>query len=374
MRKIILPVILIFMLAGCDKEKRLTDTQIARMPNPQTTGLPLPTGGMVLAVDNETITCDQVIGSLAEPLRQQALNPSFETFKRESRPLVEQFVAAKIANIIVYKNAKRDAGTQAEERINEAVETEVKRFLANFGGDYASAEDALKKDGFNTWQEFRDFQKKLILSQSYLSAKLPPEQPITYNEMLAFYNRVKANDYTKAGRISFQLIDIQPAKLDNPYPNKPVIQTARELADSLLLKIKSGEDFANLARQYSKGPWADTGGIFEPVEPNSLAKPYDILAKQAQNLAPGQIAGPIEIESHIFIMKLLDKQNETNAPFEKVQDEIKKRIQLDRRKKFFDELNEKIVQQASIENKDDFVDFCLLKIYEKNNKQVSYSQ
>jgi methyl coenzyme M reductase alpha subunit len=57
-----------------------------------------------------------------------------------------------------------------------------------------------------------------------------------------------------------------------------------------------------------------------------------------------------------------------------VQDEIKKRILIDRRKKFFDEINEKIKQRAGIENSDEFVDFCLQKIYEKNNKQVSYSQ
>jgi parvulin-like peptidyl-prolyl isomerase len=200
------------------------------------------------------------------------------------------------------------------------------------------------------------------------------QQPVTYKELLDIYNRDKKNKYTTAGKITFQLIDIQPAKLNNPDPNKTKIQAARELADNLLTKIKSGEDFANLARQYSNDPFSEFGGIWKPVEPNSLAKPYDILAKQAQTILQGQIAGPIETGEHIFIMKLLDKQNESIEPFEKVQGEIKKRILIERQRKTYDEISEKIAQQASIANKDDFVDYCLAKIYGKNNKLAGNSQ
>jgi hypothetical protein len=376
MRKLLFLVCLTFFLvAGCKKEKKLSDAQLALMPNPQTTGLPPISGGMAIAIENEAVTSDEVIGTLADVLRQQALNSDFETYKKQARPLVEQFVNNKISSILVYKHAKRDAGDQIDDKLNEVVETEIKNFLAGFGGDYSKAEDALKKDGFNNWQEFRDFQKRLILSQSYLSAKMPQQQqPVTYKELLDIYNRDKKNKYTTAGKITFQLIDIQPAKLNSPDPNIPVIQAARELADNLIKKIKSGEDFANLARQYSNDPFSEFGGIWKPVEPNSLAKPYDILAKQAQTILPGQIAGPIEADEHIFIMKLLDKQNESTEPFEKVQGEIRKRILIERRRKTYDEINEKIAQQASIANKEDFVDYCLAKIYEINNKLAGNSQ
>ena len=375
MRKCLFLVCLTFFLvAGCEKEKKLSDAQIALMPDPQTTGLPQISGGMAIAIENEAVTSDEVISKLADVLRQQALNSDFETYEKQARPLVEQFVNNKISNILVYKYAKRDAGDQIDDKLNEVVETEIKNFLAEFGGDYAKAEDALKKDGFNNWQEFRDFQKRLILSQSYLSTKMPQQQPVTYKELLDIYNRDKKNKYTTAGKITFQLIDIQPAKLNSPDPNKTKLHAARELADNLLTKIKSGEDFANLARQYSNDPFSEFGGIWKPVEPNSLAKPYDILAKQAQTILPGQIAGPIETDEHIFIMKLLDKQNESTEPFEKVQGEIKKRILIERQRKTYDEINEKIAQQASIANKDDFVDYCLAKIYGKNNKLAGNSQ
>jgi parvulin-like peptidyl-prolyl isomerase len=375
MRKLL--IVLCFTLLavdGCKKEKRLTDAQIALMPTPQTTGLPAVSGGMVIAVEGETITCNEVIGSLTEPLMELAVKSDFETYRKQARPLVEQFVTNRISNIVVYKHAKKDAGDQVDERLNQAVENEIKNFLAEFGGDHAKAEDALKKEGFNRWQDFREFQKKYILRQSYLAAKIPPEQPVTYNELLDLYNKTKQNQYTTAGKISFQLIDIQPAKLNVTDPNKTRKQAAREFADILVKKINSGEDFAGLAKQYSNDPMAEFGGVWKPVEPNSLAKPYDKLAKQAQAILPGELAGPIEADEHIFIMKLLDRQNESVKPFEKVQSELRKRILIERQRKTYDEITEKIVRQASIENKDEFVDYCLYKIYEKCNKQVSSSQ
>ena len=88
----------------------------------------------------------------------------------------------------------------------------------------------------------------------------------------------------------------------------------------------------------------------------------------------GQVAGPVEVDGHIFIMKLLEKQTESTMPFEKVQGEIKRRILVERRNKFYGDLNEKIARQASVANKDEFVDFCLVKIYEKNNKLLSGSR
>jgi hypothetical protein len=355
-------------LSGCQKEKKLTDEQLAKMPNPQTTGLPQVSGGMTIAVENEVITSDEIINSPEDPLRQEALKYSYETYALQYRPHVEGFVNDMIAKIIVQKKAKRSGGEKVDEQIKQLVEMDVKDYVAQFGGDYTAAEAAIKKDGFESWQDYREYQTKVILSQSYLATQLPPPLPVTHNEMLAFYDKVKKDEFLITGKISFQLIDIQPSKL-SPEPNTPVLQTARQLADSLISRLKAGEDFTALAKQYSSGPWAATGGTFEPVEPNSLAAPYDILAKEARNLQKGQIAGPIEKAEHIFIMKLLDNKSETTVPFDKVQGEIRRRILLERRNNLYRELNQKIISQVSVANKTEFVDYCLAKIYEKGRKQ-----
>jgi len=65
-------------------------------------------------------------------------------------------------------------------------------------------------------------------------------------------------------------------------------------------------------------------------------------------------------------MKLLEKQAETVQPFENIQPEIKKRILAERRIEAADRISRQIVQQAAITSIGEFVDFCILKIYEKN--------
>jgi parvulin-like peptidyl-prolyl isomerase len=89
-----------------------------------------------------------------------------------------------------------------------------------------------------------------------------------------------------------------------------------------------------------------------------------MLATEAQKLQPGQISGPIEVEGHIFIMKLEDKRSKSYEPFEQVQKELEGKIISDRRQKAFEKLNAELV----LDEKDAFLDFCLEKIYRMNKQ------
>jgi parvulin-like peptidyl-prolyl isomerase len=367
MKKCIITAICLLLIGGCKKDKpRFSDAELEIMPQPQTTNLPEISGGFVLTAGSETISSKEIIDPLSEYFRKLAQDSDFSTFQIQARPQVEHYVISRISNTLLYQQAKSETDEKVDEQLGRAVDTEIRKFLGDFGGDFAKAEDALKKDGFTGWQDFREFQKKLILSQSYLANKMPQEKSITYSELMSYYNRVKQQLYMKPAIISFQLIDIQPAKMTPSDPNKTKLQAATELAYSLLGRLREGEDFGRLAKQYSTGPWADFNGVWKPVHPDSLAAPYDILGKQSEKIEPNQILGPITASEHIFIMKLLQKETETTEPFEKAQPEIKKRILAERRREAMDEVSRKIIQQAAIANIDQFVDFCVKKIYEKN--------
>lgn len=359
----------LIVICGCSEDKpQFTDVQLELMPNPQTTGLPSPSGGFVIAAGPDTIASDEIVEALTEPFRELAQNTSFRTFRKQARPECERFVINKISNILIYQKAKLNATEQVDEQLKKAVENEVRKFIAEFGNDYAKAEEGLKENGYASWQDFKEYQKRLILSQSYIATEMPEEKPVTFDEMMAYYNINKDKLYVRPEQISFQLIDIQAEKLNPADPNMTREETTEKLANALIKHIRAGEDFGELAKKYSNGPWAPLGGVWRPLNPDSLAEPYDILAKQAKNIEPGQIIGPIKTDEHIFIMKLVEKQNETVEPFEKVQTDIKREILTERRKRYIDQIGLKLVRQAAIANLDDFIDFCLQKIYEKNTK------
>ena len=52
-------------------------------------------------------------------------------------------------------------------------------------------------------------------------------------------------------------------------------------------------------------------------------------------MKPGEVAGPIDKENHIFIMQLVEYQPKSVEPFEKVQNQVKADITVERMSKAF---------------------------------------
>lgn len=349
------------LTAGCGGSYKPKSTE-------EKTGLPEASGGFVLMVGGETVTSDGIIGSLMEQLRPIAQASDFERFKEQAGPQVEQALMNKLSNILLYQKAKRLAGEHIEDALEKEAQKEVRKFVVGFGGDYARAEEALKRMGMD-WQSFREYQKKMILSRFFIASQLPKVGPITYSELLDCYNEMKDEFFAIEGTIKLRLIDIEVAKLEVANPNRSRLERAGELADELVGRIRAGEDFGKLAKQYSHGHRRDFGGLWKPRRPQSLAEPYDILAAEAEKIQPGDIAGPIETGTgeHIFIMKLEEKRPKSVKPLREVQKKVEEKIIFDRRKQAIDELEAKLVRQAAVGKRSEFIDFCLERIYRISN-------
>jgi parvulin-like peptidyl-prolyl isomerase len=368
MRKCAFLTVLVLLLTyGCGggSKPKFTEEELARIPLAQREGLPEASGGFVLTVGSETITSDEIITEpLLEYFRPIAKKSSLEQFKEQAKPELEQIITNRVSNILLYQQAKRDigAGVDIEDAIEKVIEAEMRKFVVSFEGDYAKAEQALKRMGMD-WRSFREYQKKMILSQDYIRRQLPEYGPIAYSELVNCYDELKEEFFAIPATITFRLIDIQISKLEVADPNDSQLEQARKLANELVGRLQKGEDFGELAKQYSHDHRASFGGLWKPVQPESLAKPYDILAAEAERIKPGQIAGPIEADGHIFIMKLEEKMPKSFQPLANVQKEVEAKIIFDRRKKAADEFSAKLVQQAALNERDKFTDFCLEKIY-----------
>lgn len=76
----------------------------------------------------------------------------------------------------------------------------------------------------------------------------------------------------------------------------------QEVATELYFLIDAGEQsFAELAREYSTGPEAQTGGLIGPVE---LSKPHPTIAKILSLSQPGQLRSPIQLGEWFVILRL----------------------------------------------------------------------
>lgn len=74
------------------------------------------------------------------------------------------------------------------------------------------------------------------------------------------------------------------------------------IAQELYFRIQEGEQsFTDLAREYSQGSEAQTGGLIGPVE---LSVPHPILAQLLRLAQPGQLLAPTRLEDWIVIVRL----------------------------------------------------------------------
>jgi len=365
MRQYICLTILMILLVGC-APKPPADTP-ARLG---TTAISDP---CKISVGTEILTRDELIESIIEdngrlaPLpehfRPLAAAAEIETFKTQAQPELEQIFQNKVARMLLYQQAKKELKDKPiEDYLEKAADEEVRKLiLNNFDGDRQKAEEHLKKTGM-TWKTFRKSQKKMVIIQWYIQAHTPKPAPVTFDEILTRYNQTKDQLYSTTATIKFQLLDIQPALVHLPDPNQDRHQFADTLAEKLLAALRSGEDFTTLAVQH---PGVSFGAFNEPVDPENLSKPYDIIAQYADQLQPRQFSEPIVTPDrrHIFIVRLLFKQSRTHKPFNLVQRQIERDINAERKKQALDKLQAGFAQQAELIEKDDFIDTCLEEIY-----------
>lgn len=355
----------IVWLCGCgetETDKPDIDEAKLKTVKPQTDlpNIPPPAGGIVLAIESTAITADELIAPAKSQLEEIAAQSNYEQFNIKAKPLLASVLLRKIADIKLYEKAKAALPANVDQTtIDKIVEQEVQRFIAQYGGNYATVEQMLKKMG-TTWQDFYQQQRRAILVQSFLSEETKDEKPITYSELVQYYNSIKEGFYSKDALIEFRLIDLEVKKFADPNdPNLNANQKAMEFARQLEQRIKNSEDFAELAKKYSHDETAQNGGLWKPVRPGSLVEPYNVIEKAAEDMNIGGVSEPIPAGNHIFIVKLENKQAQSCEPFEKVQTEVEARYVFERRQKMVNDMINKIISQVDLSYADNFLEFCI---------------
>jgi len=357
--------------AGCadeaSRKASLTEEEIERL-----TYAPKPTRADVLLVAGEPLSCEDVMndppdrqgpgGSFKKRLEDLAAVATLEQFMELARPQARQRLNSRITRVVLYQRAKRELGEKIDVTLETVTEKELRRFVLRHGGNNAEADEALRALGMNR-STFKEVKRKQILSEYAITSKLPKDQPITYRELRATYDQMKDQAFVRPAMIQFRLIDLEAAKVELADPNDDPVQAARTLAEKLVTRIMAGEDFGKLAEEYSHGYRKAFGGLWTPRDPESLAEPYRVLPGVAEKIEVGQIAGPIDVPGHAFIMKLEQRRPKGHHPLADVQEKVEEKIRFDRRLAAQRRLETEVAEQTAVGDTDQFLDDCLERVY-----------
>ena len=353
------------IVAGCgykEPKAKYTDKQLQNIPQPNANELPSPSGGLVLAVNGETLEAEDIIKAGVAASKKLAAQSSYEKFAPAVYPYIKQMLIDKVTNLLLYQKAKTTVPESVFEEdgpLDKAVDTEVRRYLANYENNYALAQKELERQGHD-WNSYRQLQKKQLLAQMYFGNEIDRNPEISYSQMIEFYNSNKEEKFKREPKTKFLLIDI--LKEDSP-------QKAMEKAQKAFEDIKSGKEFEDCVVEYSEGVKAKRGGLWETADPSSLISPYNHVIAEIDQMENGDVSGIIETEGHFFIVKLIENTKGGYIPFTGVQEDIERYLQNAERKEQMDKLLSDLFEQADITGLEGFLQYCIQQVYLRSNAE-----
>ena len=147
---------------------------------------------------------------------------------------------------------------------------------------------------------------------------------ISDNEIQEYYS-FNSDEFQNPKTVEARHILIKVAK-DAP-PEK--VDEARKRIENILQKARDGQDFAELAKQYSEGPTKDKGGYLGTFRKDSMVKPF---ADKAFSMKAGEISEPVRTQFGWHLIKV-EKVNEAGkTPLADAKERIRKKLADERAK------------------------------------------
>jgi peptidyl-prolyl cis-trans isomerase SurA len=271
----------------------------ASPPSPDTvpTAAALPRDSVVVVdrvvavVGNRPVLASQVDEEL---FSRQAQGVNLPTAPEQLDAVRREVVSSIVDEELLVQQAARDTAIQVtDQEVADGVEQQVRKVRGNFTSE-VDYRNELKKAGFQTPEEYRrwltDQQRRAALQNRLIdglrsAGKLKPVAP-TEQEMRKFFDQQKGSLGSRPATISFRQIVV------SPKPTAAAKARARAQADSIVLELRGGADFATAARRFSQDPGSrEQGGSLNWFRRGVMVPQFE---RVAFSLKPGVVSDPVE--------------------------------------------------------------------------------
>ncbi len=184
------------------------------------------------------------------------------------------------------------------------------------------------------------------LKSQYISQMLHKEEidekigEVSDEEIKAFYEKNKSFliDPPKA---QISLIRVEQGDSDAEKTR------ARQRIDEALQKIKSGTDFAAVAKEYSSDPSASAGGELSGwIFDDAYLAP--VLKKNIFNLKQDEVGNVFEFEGGYYVVKLRLKEDKKQKTFDEVKEQLKEALMDEKHHKMEAELEDELLKKSKL--------------------------
>lgn len=185
------------------------------------------------------------------------------------------------------------------------------QYLIVYNGDEKKLEKQMKDQGV-TDEELQDFFVQYKKVESYLGSQVSEE------EMKKYYEEGKKEHNFVIASVRHILI-FAGEQPNAPADYKPrTDEEAKKLAQELTDRLRKGEDFAKLAKEYSEDPGSkEKGGLYED---ESVSRWVPEFKKAAVELPLDTISDPVKTDYGYHVIKV---EKRTEKTFDELKDNIR---------------------------------------------------
>jgi peptidyl-prolyl cis-trans isomerase SurA len=264
----------------------------------------VPIDRVVAVVGNEVILWSDVLEEINVMRAQGRELPNDSTAQMA---LARQIIDRLVETELLVQRARQDSVQVDDAEITTAVEQRMRQVRGQFKTD-EEFRNLLRQSGFGTAEEYRrwlmDEQRRSALQEGVIrklreQGKLPPA-PVSEAEVQKFFEENRGQVPRLPATVTFRQI-VVPVK-----PSEKAREAARVKAESLLVEIRRGGDFEQIAKRESMDPasretggdlgWRRRGGGSEGLVPE-----FEFVIFR---MGPGQVSPVFETSFGFHIAKV----------------------------------------------------------------------
>lgn len=221
------------------------------------------------------------------------------------------------------------------------------------------ANDKMKKELINRWVEINlivqealadkidedpvvmlkmDEMRNRVLVEAFISKHVDTQTPISKEEIASYYEK-HGSEFERGEQVEAQHILVRV----DANASAEEKQKAQKRIGMIQERLKKGESFASLAKQFSEDPGSkDKGGNLGYFSRGQMVKGFEDAAFATQ---PGETSPPVQTSFGWHLIHVLDRKAPEKQPLDQVSKEIETKLKAERNenalKQLISELKEK---------------------------------
>ncbi|MFQ5649475.1 MAG: peptidylprolyl isomerase [bacterium] len=252
----------------------------------------------IVAVVDNTIILRSELQQFAYSLAiQSGVDPLKEPEKFND--IMQKTLDDLITQKALLVKAKEDSVEVNERQVDAVLDQQIQQMVQQLGSE-KSVEDYFGSPLRQIRREFRQEVEERLLVQRLREIK-SFETQISRREVEEFYRTFRDSLPVLKEAVKIRHI------LVNVRPSETAINAAREKAEEVVKRLQKGEDFSELAKQFSEGPSGPKGGDLGLTARGDMVKEFEQVAF---SLEPGQISDIVQTQFGLHIIQLVERVGE----------------------------------------------------------------